>query len=69
MTNTLGSAPLLATSLFASIFTLIFLYFTNILNTETKFVLFVMAATGSFDAKRLFKNNYPKKSSRIVNFL
>ena len=46
--------PLLSTSfLLVNIFALIFLYFASILNTKTKYILFVMTATGSFNVKSL----------------
>ena len=54
--------------LLVNIFALIFLYFTSILNSKTKYILFVMTATGSFNVKSLFKNNYEKTSSRIATF-
>ena len=33
------------------------------------YILPVMTATGSFNVKSLFKNNYEKTSSRIATFL
>ena len=66
----MAPATLLSTSfLLVNIFALIFLYFASILNTKTKYILFVMNATGSFNAKNLFKNNYEKTLSRIATFL
>ena len=66
----MAAVPLLSTSfLLVNIFALIFLYFANILNTKTKYILFVMTATGYFNVESLFKNNYKKTLSRIVTFL
>ena len=54
----MAPVPLLSTSfLLVNIFALIFLYFPSILNTKTKYILFVMTASGSFNVKSLFKNN------------
>ena len=66
----MAPVPLLSTSfLLVNIFALIFLYFASILNTKTKYILFVMTATVSFNVKSLFKNNYEKTSSRIATFI
>ena len=52
----MAPVPLLSTSfLLVKIFALIFLYFASILNTKTKYILFVMTATGSFNVKSLSK--------------
>ena len=52
----MAPVPLLSTSfLFVKIFALIFLYFASILNTKTKYILFVMTATGFFNVKSLQK--------------
>ena len=67
--NTLGKCFTFNNSLLGNIFTLIFLCLTSILNIKTKYALFVMTATGFFNVKRLFKNNYQNASSRIVTFL
>ena len=63
-----GTVLLLTISLLGNIFTLIFLCLTSIVNIKTKYALFVMTATGFFNVKRLFKNNYQNASSRIVTF-
>ena len=67
--NTLGTVLLLTTSLIGKIFALISPYLTSILNTKTKCVLSVMTATGLFNVKRLFKNNYQNASFITVPFL
>ena len=66
--NTLGNCFTFNNFFAWKSFTLILLCLTSILNTKGKYVLFVMTATGFFNVKRLFKNNYQNASSRIVTF-
>ena len=65
----MAPVPLLSTSfLLVKIFALIFLYLTSILNTKTKYILFVMTATGSFNVKVCLKIIMKRHRLELLTF-